>query len=143
MRPIIRKAAIILDKNPLYLRISSGDPAFLSLNPDITISAWVERPSRLPFGLGRPKIVSIGKLESQATHILHYYLEHKAKLRVRIIEIEPAHISSTGNTTIYVSVWGNSDKIYYTKRTSAATTHSMTPINISSLGFISRIRPGK
>lgn len=143
MRPIIPKAAIKLEKNPYYLRISPGDPAFLSLNPDTTISALVERPSRLPFGMGKPKIVSVGKLDAQATYILHYYLERKAKPRVHIIEIEPAHLSSTGNTTMYVSVWGNKDEIICAKRTSTASTHSKAPLHISSMGFISRIRPGR
>jgi hypothetical protein len=107
MQPIIHKAAIALDLNPVSVGISPGDRAVLSLNSDTTISVFVERPSRLPFGLGKPRVVLLGMLGARATDILLPALNRKADFRVRIIEVEPAHISRTGRASVYVSVWGD------------------------------------
>ena len=107
MQPIIHKAGITLELNPLSLGISPSDRALLYLNSDTTISVLVERPSRLHFGLGKPRVILLGKLGPRATDILLTALERKADFRVRIIEVEPAHISRTGRTSVYVSVWGN------------------------------------
>jgi hypothetical protein len=107
MQPIIHKAAIALDLNPVSIGVSPGDRALLSMNSDTTVSVFVERPSRLPFGLGKPRVVLLGKLGVRATDILLPALERKADFRVRIIEVEPAHLSRTGRASVYVSVWGN------------------------------------
>jgi hypothetical protein len=107
MQPIIHKAAIALDLNPVSIGVSPGDRALLSMNSDTTVSVFVERPSRLPFGLGKPRVVLLGTLGARATDILLPALERKADFRVRIIEVEPAHLSRTGRASVYVSVWGN------------------------------------
>lgn len=107
MKPIIHKAAIILDANLVFGGISLGDRALLSLNLDETVTVFVERPSRLPFGLGEPRLVSVGKLGARATEIVRPALERKADLRVRIIEVEPAHLTRSGHAALFVSVWGN------------------------------------
>ena len=124
MQPIIHKAAIALDLNPASVGISPGDRALLSLNSDTTISVFVERPSRLPFGLGKPRVVLVGTLGARATDILSPALERKADFRVRIIEVEPAHISRTGRASMYVSVWGNPADIVRPKEARAIFTRS-------------------
>ncbi len=124
MQPIIHKAAIALDLNPTSVGISPGDRALLSLNSDTTISVFVERPSRLPFGLGKPRVVLVGTLGARATDILSPALERKADFRVRIIEVEPAHISRTGRASMYVSVWGNPADIVRPKEARAIFTRS-------------------
>ena len=124
MQPIIHKAAIALDLNPVSVGISPGDRAVLSLNSDTTISVFVERPSRLPFGLGKPRVVLVGTLGARATDILLPALKRKADFRVRIIEVEPAHISRTGRTSVYVSVWGNPSDIVRPKESNAIFTRS-------------------
>ena len=107
MKPIIHKAAIALAINPVSVGISPGDRALLALNLDETVTLFVERPSRLPFGLGNPRLVSVGVLGARATAIIRPALERKADLRVRIIEVEPAHLTRSGHAALFVSVWGN------------------------------------
>ena len=124
MQPIIHKAAIALNINPVSLGISPGDRALLSLNSDTTISVFVERPSRLPLGFGKPRVVLVGTLGARATDILSPALECKADFRVRIIEVEPAHISRTGRASVYVSVWGNPADIVRPKDSRVIFTRS-------------------
>ena len=124
MKPIIHKAAIALNLNPVSVGISPGDRALLSLNSDTTISVFVERPSRLPFGLGQPRVVLVGTLGAWATDILLPALERKADFRVRIIEVEPAHLSRTGRASVYVSVWGNPADIVQPRSTPEIFTRS-------------------
>ena len=126
MQPIIHKAAIALELNPLSVGVSPSERALLSLNSDTTISVLVERPSRLPFGLGKQRVILLGKLGPRATDILLPALERKADFRVRIIEVEPAHISRTGRTSVYVSVWGNPADIVGPTVSRAIFTHSRT-----------------
>ena len=107
MQPIIHKAAIVLELNPVSAGISPGDRATLSVNTDSSVSVFIERPSRLPFGFGKPRIFPVGKLGVRASEILLPALERKAELRVRVVEVEPAHISPSGQATVCISVWGN------------------------------------
>ena len=124
MQPIIHKAAIALDLNPVSSGISPGDRAWLSLNPDATVSVLVERPSRLPFGLGKPKLFIAGKLGTRATYLLRPALESRADLRVRIIEVEPAHLSRSGHAAVFISVWGNVADVAQSKPASFMFTRS-------------------
>ena len=124
MQPIIHKAAIALDLNPVSIGVSPGDRALLSMNSDTTVSVFVERPSRLPFGLGKPRVVLLGTLGATATDILLPALERKADFRVRIIEVEPAHLSRTGRASVYVSVWGNPADVAQSKSRPSIFTRS-------------------
>ncbi|MBM2324174.1 MULTISPECIES: hypothetical protein [Marivita] len=124
MQPIIHKAAIALNLNPVSAGISPSDPTFLVLNLDMSVSVFVERPSRLPFGFGKSRLVLAGKLGARATDIVRPALERKADLRVRIIEVEPAHLSRSGRAAIFVSVWGNPADIAQPKSTPAIFTRS-------------------
>lgn len=127
MQPIIHKAAIALDINPMSAGISPGDRAWLSLNLDETVTVFVERQSRLPFGIGKPRLVSVGKLGARATEIVRPALERKADLRVRIIEVEPAHLTRSGRAALFVSVWGNPADII--QRSSAPKIFTRSKIN--------------
>ncbi|PWL24052.1 MAG: hypothetical protein DCO98_11610 [Altererythrobacter sp. XM-24bin4] len=124
MQPIIHKAAIALDLNPVSIGVSPGDRALLSMNSDTTVSVFVERPSRLPFGLGKPRVVLLGTLGARATEILLPALERKADFRVRIIEVEPAHLSRSGRASVYVSVWGNPADVAQSKSRPSIFTRS-------------------
>ena len=101
MQPIIHKAAIALETNQLSVGISPGDRARLVLDTDATISVFVEKPSRLPFGVGKPKLAPVGKLGTCATDILYFALERNAGFRVRIsrlnqpMSVAPAALQST------------------------------------------------
>ena len=43
----------------------------------------------------------------QATAILRPALECNAHIRVHIVEIEPAHLSSSGKANLSIAVWGD------------------------------------
>lgn len=107
MQPIIHKAAVALSINPVSVGISPRDSALLVLNPDATVTVLVERPSRLSFGLGSPRLVPIGALAARATDILLPALERQVDLRVRVVEVELPHVARTGRASVFVSVWGN------------------------------------
>jgi hypothetical protein len=124
MEPIIHKAAIALVVDPVSNGISAGDQTWLSLNSDNTISVFVEKPSRLPFRIGKPRSVLVGKLGARATDILWPALERKADFHVRIIEVEPPHLNRTGRASVYVSVWGNPADIVRPNGSRPIFTHS-------------------
>ena len=124
MQPIIHKASIALDVDPISTGISPGDRALLSLDPESTVSVFIQRRSRLPFGFGKTKLVSAGKLSANATDILRPALERKADLRVRIVEVEPAHLSRSGHVAVFISVWGDPADINQPKSALDAVTRS-------------------
>lgn len=124
MIPIIHKAAVDLEINPSEFGISPGDQAFLLLHAEKTISVFVQRPTRFPFLFRMPRDVLVGTLAGWATEMMLPAIEREAVFRVRIIEIEPAHISRTGRASVYVSVWGNPVDFVRPKRTSLIFTRS-------------------
>lgn len=134
MQPIIHKAEIALDVNPTSVGISPGDRALLSLNQDATISVLVERPSRLPFGLGRPRLFAAGRLGTRATDLLRQAIESRAELRVRIVEVEPAHLNRSGHAAVFISVWGNPADLGRSKSKSVIFTRSKINDPISPQG---------
>ncbi|WP_146193262.1 hypothetical protein [Salibaculum griseiflavum] len=107
MQPLIHKASVKLTADKLPKSASPGDAVNLYLQEDGKIVATYMVPSRLPFGLGRPAELALGYLGQQATEILRPALQRYAHLRVRIVEIEPAHLRSSGKTSLFISVWGD------------------------------------
>ena len=106
MQPLIHKAPVHLTARTLPASVSPGDPVRLLLQDDGTITVILTVPSRLPFGLGRSKEVVAGTLGQQATEMLRPALQTSAHLRLRVVEIEPAHLNSNGQSQLYISVWG-------------------------------------
>jgi len=107
MQPLIHKASVNLTTDKLPKSASPGDAVTLYLQEDGKVIATYKVPSRLPFGLGRPVELTLGYLGQQATEILRPALQCYAHLRVRIVEIEPAQLSSSGKDSLFISVWGD------------------------------------
>ena len=107
MRAIIYKSALALHTDPYTHGILAGAPISLALSQDGTISASVESPRRGLFRLRMPRPIVLGTLEHTASAILRPALKRNVHLRVRIVEIEPPHISARGETSVYISVWGD------------------------------------
>ncbi|NBR91104.1 MAG: hypothetical protein EBS68_14575 [Rhodobacteraceae bacterium] len=111
MQVLIYKAALTdLKTNPTTAGISPGDVIGLELGEDGQISAralltqgkWIfQRTRSLP----------IGTLEPQATALLSPALERNAHLRVRIVEIEPAHLARGKVAKVFISVWGDPEDL--------------------------------
>lgn len=109
MLPIIHKAPIAVESTQAIKKITLGDPAYLALNDDETISVFVMLPSRLPFGFGKAKSLEIGKINGSEQMALMLALKKRAEIRVKIIEIVPHYINQSGRDSIYISVWGHLD----------------------------------
>lgn len=107
MQPLFHKASVHLTIDTLPKTASPGEAVtiYLQENGKIVVTYMVS--SRLPFGLGGPIEVVLGYLGHQATAMLRPALERNAHLRVRIVEIQPAHLSSSGNASLFISVWGD------------------------------------
>lgn len=107
MQPLIHKALVHLTIDKLPKAASPSDEVSLYLQQDGQIIVTYMVSSRLPFGLGGPVELVLGYLGNQATAILRPALERYAYLRVRIVEILPAHLSASGNASLFISVWGD------------------------------------
>lgn len=107
MQPLISKASVHLTASSLPRCVSSGDAVSLRMRDDGTIAAIVSIPSRLPFGFGRSREFMAGTLGQQATNLLRPAIEKAMHLRVRVVEVEPAHLSGTGHRRLFLSVWGD------------------------------------
>ncbi len=91
--------------------MAPGHPVELALDPDYIVAAFVTLPSRLPFGLGRATRKHLGYLDPQVAEKIAPAIEKQAVLRVRIVEIEPAHARTDVDDRISISVWGEPDAL--------------------------------
>lgn len=125
MQPLIHKAALAtLELNPHALRVAPGDPIILQCDVDETVTAYVSLPSRLPFGLGKRRQKRLGTLEPYASELLIPALTRQAHLRVRVVEVEYAHLSTRGKASVSISVWGNPMDLTPTPRKYTIFSHS-------------------
>jgi hypothetical protein len=92
-----------LRRDAIYL----GDPMQLLLEGTDDVAAFVQLPSRLPFGIGKVRSVRAGYLGNHAEELIMPALVKGGQLRVRIVEIQARHLNSTGIDLISISVWGN------------------------------------
>ena len=86
--------------------LAPGKPVELARDPDYIVAAFVQLPSCLPFGLGKQRRRHLGYLEPDVAEWIAPALERQVALRVRIVEIEPAHARTDGLDQVLVSVWG-------------------------------------
>lgn len=107
MRPLIHKASVDITANTLPSSVSPNDNASLQVEDDGTISVILILLSRLPFGLGKSRRFVAGILGQKATALIRPAILKNARLRVRIVEVEPAHLSRNGKICLYISVWGD------------------------------------
>lgn len=107
LQPLIHKASINLASSSIPRQVAPGDIAKLHLNDDETIAVILTISSRWPFGWGKAKEWVAGVLGAQASDILRPALRKGARLRVRIVELEPAHLSADNQSRLYISVWGD------------------------------------
>jgi hypothetical protein len=108
MQTLIYKTELFVERAPAWLAPNS--PVELRPQADGTVVAFARRPSRwIPFwGEARP--VRIGMLAEDAAMLLRPVFETGIVLRVRIVELNPAHLTSDQLARISVSVWGPGSK---------------------------------
>ncbi len=107
MQILIQKTSLVrLEAKPHSLRVGLGDPVQLVQDEGADIAVLVSVPSWIPFGLGKPWMARLGYLDTPAQRLLMPAVRSGAPLRVRIVEIEVAHLNTHGAERISVSVWG-------------------------------------
>ena len=83
-----------------------GQTVHLKCDKDHQVAAFVTLPTRWPFGLGKARFRQLGLLPLKAAEMIKPALERQASLRVRIVEMEPAHARIDGVDQVSLSVWG-------------------------------------
>ena len=86
--------------------VALGQTVHLKCDQDRRVAAFVKLPARWFFGLGKTKLRQLGYLHLEAAELIAPALERQAQLRVRIVELEPAHARVAGVDQVCVSVWG-------------------------------------
>jgi len=91
--------------------IGPGQAVELEVTAEREILIYASLPSKWPFGLGRSRRKCLGYLHPEATELLLPALDREAMLRVRIVEVEPAHVRADGVDRVSISVWGDPDDL--------------------------------
>lgn len=109
MQTLIYKTELVVERAPAWLAPNS--PVELRPQADGTVVAFARRPYRwIPF-LGEVRPVRIGMLTEDAAMLARPALETGIVLRVRIVELHPAHLTTDRRARISVSVWGGVAKM--------------------------------
>lgn len=85
--------------------MAPGDSIDLRIVEDGVIEACATEKARL--WMRRPRRVRLGTLNEQASKLLDHAVRNGAYLRVRIVEIQPAHLALNGQPKVAISVWGD------------------------------------
>ena len=112
MQVLVYKSAIVnLAINPTTTAVAVGTKATLAPRLDGSVDIIVYLPSRWPFGFGTDRAVRAGTLDCRIADLLAPTLEKQSRLRVRVIEVEPAYIRRNAKPAVYISVWGPPDDL--------------------------------
>ena len=110
MQTLIYKTNIVVERAPAWLAPNS--PLILRPQADGTVAVFGRQPSRwLNRLLGLSRVIRIGALREDAVALLRPAFEGGSILRVRIVELHPAHLTTDRRARISVSVWGGSAKM--------------------------------
>jgi hypothetical protein len=109
MQLLIYKTELVVERAPGWLEPNS--PIELRAQAHGTVVAFAQRPPRLLPLFGQARPVRIGGLDETAGVLLRPALEAGLALRVRIVEIHPAHLTADRQARISVSVWGGAAKL--------------------------------
>jgi hypothetical protein len=104
MQTLIYKTELTVERAPAWLAPNS--PVELRLEVDGTVAAFVRRPSGWTSVFWGERPVRIGMLTEDAALLARPALETGIVLRVRIVELHPAHLTTDRRARISVSVWG-------------------------------------
>lgn len=132
MQVLNHKAKVNLTIDPVSEGIRINHTASLLLNPDETVSVFVEKPLRLPFRAGATKRIMIGTLENQAATQLKPALQGSGHLRVRVVEVEPPHVTRTGIAAVFISVWGSGIDVVRPRHKTGIFTRSIINNHVST-----------
>jgi len=111
MQVILHKTPLVpLAEAPASFGLTLGDSVELHADPTGSVTAVFWRKG--PWLLGRrARQVPIGQLLPEAADMVAPALRHGNGLRVRVVEICPAHLSAEGQDAVCLSVWGDRDRL--------------------------------
>ena len=104
MQTLIYKTELTVERAPAWLAPTS--PVELRPQADGTVAAFARRPSGWASMFWGERPVRIGMLTEDAAMLARPALETGIVLRVRIVELHPAHLTTDRRVRISVSVWG-------------------------------------
>lgn len=106
IQALIYKAELTLLSDTVVKDVTPGGAAHLRMNSDKSISVIFKRPVKFPLSLLKRSIINIGSLPTKAVEIVSPAFEKGVVLRVRVVEVEPAHMRPKRGAAIFVSIWG-------------------------------------
>jgi hypothetical protein len=109
MQTLIYKTPLVVERAPSWLAPNS--PVELRLQADGTVAAFAQRPSSWLSLVWPTRPVRIGVLHEEAGDLLCPILDAGITIRVRIVELLPAHLAVDRRARIGVSVWGSVTRI--------------------------------
>jgi hypothetical protein len=127
MQVILHKTPLVpLAETPATFGLTLGDSVELQADASGAVTAVFWRKGRWSslFG-GRARQVPIGQLVPEAADMIAPALRYGTDLRVRVVEICPAHLSAAGQDAVCLSVWGDRDRLVRAREREAA--HERAP----------------
>ena len=105
MQTLIYKTELVVTRVPAWL--SPNDPVQVSLSADQTAAVYARPPRRWTSLLTGLRPVLIGTLDEEVAQLILPVLHSGAPLRIRVVGITPAYLSSSNQAQIAVSVWAD------------------------------------
>lgn len=122
MQVILHKTPLVpLAESPATFGLTLGDSVELQADPTGAVMAVFRRKGAwLPLLGRRTRQVPIGQLVPEAADMVAPALRCGTDLRVRVVEICPAHLSAEGQDAVCLSVWGDRDRLAQARNHEAA-----------------------
>lgn len=113
MQVILHKTPLVpLAESPAKFGLTLGDSVELQAEPSgAVVAVYWRRGPWLPLLGRRERQVPIGQLVPEAADMVAPALRHGTDLRVRVVEICPAHLRAEGQDAVCLSVWGDRDRL--------------------------------
>ena len=132
MQVVIQKTLLTHSGNRSIPEIVSiGDNAVLVSSSEGKIGVFYQREYRFMLFFKRTKRYFLGYLDPDITLLINPAIKAAIRMRVRIVDRLPAHMSELGKETVCVSVWAEGDKWdRLTKKLHEQKFKAATPIEV-------------
>ena len=132
MQVVIQKTLLTHSGNRSIPEIVSiGDNAVLVSSSEGKIGVFYQREYRFMLFFKRTKRYFLGYLDPDITLLINPAIKASIRMRVRIVDRLPAHMSELGKETVCVSVWAECDQWdRLTKKLHEQKFKAATPIEV-------------
>lgn len=112
LQPLVHKAAVLgLRVNVARTGLCIGDPAELRLMADGQIGIYAPVRRRFLGVFPRRVLLHLGQLGPAASGVIGDAMQRGQHLRVRIVGLTPEHLSSANGPEVYISIWGDAQRL--------------------------------